>query len=92
MLNVNIGQLLAHCGIRPVPGASTLGNLHVLMRHFLTLNHAHANGQILPPQQAIPQQQQQYQQQQQQQQQPAPMVKQQPPLPQAPLPTGVPSV
>jgi hypothetical protein len=82
MLNVNIGQLLAHCGIRPVQGASTLGNLHVLMRHFLTLNHAHANGQILPPQQAIPQQQQQ----------PAPMVKQQPPLPQAPLPTGVPSV
>ena len=49
MLNVNIGQLLAHCGIRPVPGASTLGNLHVLFRHFLSLNHAH-NGQVFPPQ------------------------------------------
>lgn len=48
MLNLNIQQLLAHCLITPPADGGPLANLHVLIRHFFHLNHAHTNGQVAP--------------------------------------------
>eukprot|EP00038_Savillea_parva_P009009 m.180643 g.180643 ORF g.180643 m.180643 type:complete len:481 (-) comp15052_c0_seq1:219-1661(-) len=46
MLNLNIEQLLSHCGIKGSGEANPLAQLHVLMRHFFQLNHAHTSGQL----------------------------------------------